>query len=275
MVLETDDRRKDTHEGESTASPVLLHRHGDIVVHAATFQESSPLIQELADVRARSFDTSGPWRYGLDDYDMYGRHIVMSNASTGKIIGGMRVGLGDEIIDSLGAEGLYVNTFWHLHPKALDLLRNGVECGRVWMSKEHKEVRSDLFHLWKGFSMFLEQNPQYSFIFGTVSLVDLSPEQLNQLLHYLSERLTTVPDMLTPRVPVVSEGCVDQAEGSLEEVLSGIGKNDTQNTSITLLKRYIHMGANLLGEVATDETSRKVYIPLAGNRASLTQYTSR
>ncbi len=106
----------------------------------------------------------------LDEFDLYYRQLIIWDKEAKRVIGGYRMGMGDEIFERYGLEGFYINSVFKIGAGFFNIMRQSVELGRSYIIPEYQRKRLPLFLLWKGILYFLLKNPQYRYLYGPVSI---------------------------------------------------------------------------------------------------------
>ncbi len=105
-----------------------------------------------------------------DTYDAYFEQLFIWDDEFQKIVGGYRIGRGDEIMDQLGIEGHYINSLFKIKKEFGSVLRISLELGRSFIVKEYQKKVLSLFLLWKGILYVLLREPRYRYLIGPVSI---------------------------------------------------------------------------------------------------------
>ncbi|NCA74823.1 MAG: lysophospholipid acyltransferase family protein [Alphaproteobacteria bacterium] len=105
-----------------------------------------------------------------DTYDAYFEQLFIWDDESQKIVGGYRIGRGDEIMDRFGIEGHYINSLFKIKKEFGPVLRISLELGRSFIVKEYQKKVLSLFLLWKGILYVLLREPRYRYLIGPVSI---------------------------------------------------------------------------------------------------------
>lgn len=137
---------------------------------------TEPVWQELGLVRERSFRSVGEGSgrsLDIDTFDRYYHHVIAIDTGTNKILGAYRIGRVDQILSSIGYEGLYTSQFFS-HRDLVDRYGNQMlELGRSFVDFETgPKAIIALDRLWKGITSFIAENPHYRYLVGPVSISD-------------------------------------------------------------------------------------------------------
>jgi len=106
----------------------------------------------------------------VDEFDLYYNQLIIWDNEGQQIVGGYRVGKGNEIYDQFGIKGFYTQSLFKMKRGFVDTLRHSLELGRSFIVKEYQRKPMPLFLLWKGILYLLLKNPEYRFLMGPVSI---------------------------------------------------------------------------------------------------------
>ena len=106
----------------------------------------------------------------LDAYDKHYRHLFLWDEDSQKIAGAYRMGLGSEIYPKHGIDGFYLTDLFRFEPELYDMMRNSIEMGRAFITKEYQQKPMPLFLLWKGIIHVTLHHPEHKFLLGGVSI---------------------------------------------------------------------------------------------------------
>lgn len=146
---------------------------GQFDVYVAPFQALPHTMFEIARLRELTFRAAGEGTgkpRDMDEYDLYYLQLVIWDREAQKVVGGYRLGLGDQIFKRFGVNGFYTNSLFKMKPDFFAILRQSVELGRSYVTPEYQRHRLPLFLLWKGILHFLLANPRYRYLYGPVSI---------------------------------------------------------------------------------------------------------
>lgn len=140
------------------------------VVEAQHIPKTLTEIGRLRELTFREVDEGTGRPYDTDEYDLYYRQLILWDREAGKIVGGYRMGLGEEIFSRYGANGFYISSLFKIKQGFHPTMQQSVELGRSYVVPEYQRKRLPLFLLWKGILYFLLKNPQYRYLYGPVSI---------------------------------------------------------------------------------------------------------
>jgi putative hemolysin len=218
-------------------------------------------LQEIGRLREQTFRAVGEGtgqRLDLDEFDLYYRQLIIWDRTEGRIVGGYRIGCGDDIYRQYGKHGFYISTLFRIKTGFQPMLPQSLELGRSYIVADYQRKPLPLFLLWKGILHFVNQNPQYKYVFGPVSISrqfsDVSRGLMVEFLkkHHFDKKFAL---HLAPRKPfkikkskVDTNLLVDTFGGeltNLDKFIEGI--EPTQTRMPVLLRQYIRQNAKFIG----------------------------
>ena len=150
-----------------------LATSANLDVYLARAEQIPQSLREIGRLREITFRAVGEGTGKAIDIDLHDRfylHLFLWDREKNQIAGAYRLGLSDQIIKQHGKKGLYTQTLFKLHTRFLENLSPAIELGRSFVCIEYQKSISPLMLLWKGIGTFLVRNPQYSTLFGPVSI---------------------------------------------------------------------------------------------------------
>lgn len=146
---------------------------GSLSVYQAHSHEIPCLLQEIGRLREVTFREVGEGTgeaVDLDRFDRHYEHLVLWDEEKEQIAGAYRLGRADIILREYGPKGLYTSTLFRFEKPFLAHLGNAVEMGRSFIVKAYQRNLASLPLLWKGIANWVARNPQYTKLFGPVSI---------------------------------------------------------------------------------------------------------
>jgi putative hemolysin len=131
------------------------------------------ILKEIGRLRELTFRSVGEGTLQASDndcYDSYYHQLFIWDLTAKAIIGGYRMGFGNEILKQHGIPGFYTNTLFRMDEKMIPYLKKSSELGRSFISKEYQRKAFPLLLLWKGILHVLIANPEYEYLFGATSI---------------------------------------------------------------------------------------------------------
>jgi putative hemolysin len=231
-------------------------------VFCATAGEIPNILREIGRLREVTFRAVGEGTgqpLDLDTFDVYYRHLFIWNPQEQEVIGAYRLGLSDEILPSRGKQGFYTSSLFRYSGQFLRSISPAIELGRSFIRQEYQRSFAPLMLLWKGIGQFVVRHPQYSRLFGPVSISNdyhsLSQQLLVdflksnsfdwQLGRFVRPRNAWKPkNKLRPIWKKTELEGIRSVEG-ISELVSVI-EEDNKGMPI-LLKQYLKLGGRMLG----------------------------
>ncbi len=161
-------------------------------VYAAEAAQIPNVMQEIGIQREITFRAVGEGTgksIDLDEYDPHYVHLIMWNTQARALVGAYRIGRTDVIMDSdKGFNGIYNSAFFKFSPKLQQVLRNGIEMGRAFITPPFQRQPASLDTLWMGIGHYLCKHPEYRYLYGTVSVSsEYQPRTRALILAYLQQ----------------------------------------------------------------------------------------
>lgn len=151
----------------------LLFTWGDYKIFYAKTKQIPNVILEIGRLREvifREVKEGTGKALDIDSYDFYYNHLFIWDDANEKIVGGYRIGMGKEIIESYGRKGFYVNSLFKLNKKFSPQLSKSIELGRSFVVPSYQKKAFPLFCLWKGILTVLLKNKEYRYVIGPVTI---------------------------------------------------------------------------------------------------------
>ena len=148
------------------------------------------VLKEIARLREitfrRVFEGTGN-KMDLDKYDEYYKHIVLWDEEELEIVGSYRIGIGRNIMSTLGVKGFYTSELFNHSSQLENILPQSAELGRSFIQAKYWNT-SALDYLWQGIGVFLKDNSYIKYIFGGVSLSKTYSDEAKKHIIYFFEK---------------------------------------------------------------------------------------
>ncbi len=164
-------------------------------IYLFTSSQASPLLNEIGRLREMSFRAVGEGtgkRRDLDDFDRCYQHLVLWDEEDEEIVGAYRFVDAAGMVAKKGVEGLYTGSLFKLETQRSFFLDQGLEVGRSFVQPRYWGRRG-LDYLWYGIGAYLVENPQFRFLFGSVSISNALPQLAKELLIYFYKLYFSTP----------------------------------------------------------------------------------
>ncbi len=142
-------------------------------VYCAPSDQIPVVMNELGRLREITFREVGEGTNqstDVDEFDLYYNHLIIWDVDARQIVGGYRIGKGNDICGQFGVKGFYTQSLFKMKAGFTDTLKQSLELGRSFIVKDYQRKPLPLFLLWKGILYFLLKNPEYRYLIGPVSI---------------------------------------------------------------------------------------------------------
>ena len=229
-------------------------------VYITRLGADSAILRELGRLREITFRSVGEGtgrETDTDVFDPYYHHLFLWHETDRKIVGAYRLGLTPEIMAKFGVEGLYTHTLFRYNAKLIKQIQPCIEMGRSFVRPEYQRAFAPLLMLWKGIGTFIGRHPEYTTLFGSVSITAAYRDSSRNML-LRSLRLSNFSNELTrlvkPRNPPRKgrkaewkNPCYDDLLSDTDLVGNLIADIEKDHKSIpVLIRQYIRLGGQIL-----------------------------
>ena len=238
----------------------LLIRRGDYEVLIAKAKNIPNALQEIGRLREITFRAVGEGtgnNRDLDEYDLYYQQLIIWDNQNKKIVGGYRIGEGNEIFSKLGIEGFYIHSLFKIKKGFYPIMQDAIELGRSYIVPDYQKQRLPLFLLWQGIVHFLLKNPNFKYIYGPVSISKYYSQLSKSLIvafvkkFYFNKKLAKY---LKPRKPfkvktkeINLKALMRNFNGELRNLDSFIEDIEPDHFKVpVMLKQYIKQNARFI-----------------------------
>ncbi|MFZ4543690.1 MAG: GNAT family N-acetyltransferase [Saprospiraceae bacterium] len=239
----------------------LVLEQGNFEVYIANPGMIPHTLKEIGRLREITFRAVGEGTgraLDIDDFDLYYKQLIIWDKTDRCIVGGYRIGLGDEIFEQYGVHGFYISSLFKLGEGLYPILNQSLELGRSYIIEAYQKKPQPLFLLWKGIMTFLIKNPRYRYLFGPVSISrQYSDVSRNVIVTYLKKYYfdKEMAKNLVPRKPYkISNTKVDNEilVRTFGEELANLDKfiqmtEEGEARLPVLLRQYLRQNARFIG----------------------------
>jgi putative hemolysin len=234
-----------------------LVEHKDFDVYCAPHERLGVVMEQIAISREVTFRMVGEGT-GLemdsDRFDPSYLHLFLWDRDARKVAGAYRIGLVDRIVQRHGVKGLYTRSLYRYNKAFLDRLGAAVEMGRSFVHPDYQRRPVALNLLWRGIGAFINENPGYHTLFGSVSI---SREYTDLARALIADTLLTnfqaddFQDLVKPITPHKINYRVWSIETLKElaniKILSKlVGRCDPGKAVPVLLRHYLSLNGRLV-----------------------------
>lgn len=145
---------------------------------------SSPVMREIGRLREIAFRAVGEGtekRRDTDKHDSSYFHLILWDDEEMEIVGAYRLGCAQRLVKGNDLSGLYSASLFDYQAQMTQYFEQGLELGRSFVQPKYWGKRA-LDYLWMGIGAFIENNQQYRFLFGPVSLSNAYPDAAKHLI---------------------------------------------------------------------------------------------
>ena len=235
----------------------LITERGKFQVYMAKAADIPLILQEIGRLRELTFRAVGEGTgkdIDLDEFDNYYYNLFIWDTEAQRIVGGYRVGLGDEIIKQHGIKGFYINSLFDINKKAGTTLKQSIELGRSYIIEDYQKGYLPLFLLWRGILLFLLQNTQYRYLIGPVSISkyysNISKSMIVAFVkkHFFNDKIAQYFTPKTPFEVQLEDVDMNQIDGDgLKDLEKFMAKIEPAHIKVPiLLKQYTKLNAQFL-----------------------------
>ncbi len=244
----------------SLSKNCLLFKRGKFEVYLASATLIPNLLKEIGRLRELTFRTVGEGtgkKMDVDQYDQYYQNLFIWNTETQRIIGGYRLGAGATIFENYRVEGFYINSLFNIKKGFFKTLRKSVELGRSYIVPDYQKNHFPLFLLWRGILTFLNQNPNYRYLIGPVSISktysDMSKSMIIAFVkrYCYDSKIAQYFEARMPYKPIINEIDIEekvtQFDGNLKNLETFLESIEQMNIRVpVMLKQYSRQNAKFI-----------------------------
>ncbi|KJY81807.1 hemolysin [Vibrio galatheae] len=185
-----------------------LLEQGEFAVYCAPTPVIPSMMREIGRVREESFREVGEGSgrsCDIDQFDQDYYQLFVWNNTNHDLVGAYRLGLVDELVAKGGIDSLYSTSLFNYDEAFVASLGTSIEVGRSVVAKQYQRNMHSLLLLWKGIAGFVQRHPQYTHLFGPVSISnDYSPVARQLIasvmsIHYYDDEKAK---LVTPTTPL-------------------------------------------------------------------------
>ncbi|BFM49793.1 GNAT family N-acyltransferase [Marinomonas sp. THO17] len=236
----------------------LLLEQGDFAVYCAGREQLPNIMQEIGRIRELSFRAVGEGSglaCDLDEYDYYYQQLFVWHNADKKIVGAYRLGFVDQLLEQKGLQALYSRSLFQYDQSFLASMGMSIEVGRSVVAEAYQKNLNSLLMLWKGIATIVSRNPQYTHLFGPVSISKDYSNCARQLmmqtlsLHHYDQQRAKLVKATTPLAKDTAEFWQPNLLSALTsvELLSKILARMEQGKGLpVLLRQYLKMNGKLI-----------------------------
>ncbi len=247
-------------EINSLSDNCLLLKRGKFEVYLAPAFLIPNLLREIGRLRELTFRAVGEGtgnKLDIDRFDKYYHNLFIWDTTEQRVVGGYRLGVGVDIFEAHGVDGFYINSLFNIKKGFFKTLQKSVELGRSYIVPDYQKNHFPLFLLWRGILTFLNQNPNYRYLIGPVSISknysDISRSMIIAFVkrYCYDAKNAKYFEPRTPYKPIVNEidleDQITQFDGKLKNLESFLESIEQINIRVPImLKQYSRQNAKFI-----------------------------
>lgn len=230
---------------------------GEFDVYCTNSERIPSLLHEIGRLREKNFRNVGEGTglaLDIDEFDRNYLHLFIWDKEKQCLVGAYRLGLVDNLLITKGLSGLYSRTLFHYEQPFLKSMGKSIEMGRSVIDEPYQKSMGALLLLWKGIATYIQRNPEYTHLFGPVSISNDYSDQARQLLaetmtlhHYDAEKA----EYVTPTNPLPNQHqgwntSMLTALGDIQLLSRVIARIDEGKSVPVLLRQYLALNGKLV-----------------------------
>ncbi|USD50343.1 lysophospholipid acyltransferase family protein [Vibrio sp. SCSIO 43153] len=230
---------------------------GEFDVYCTESQNIPSLLHEIGRLRELNFRQVGEGTglaIDIDHFDHDYLHLFVWDRENQCLVGAYRLGLVEQLIEKRGVAGLYSRTLFNYDQRFIDQMGKSIEMGRSVIAQQYQKSMSALLLLWKGIATFVHQNPDYTHLFGPVSISNDYSDTARQLLAQsmtLHHYDNNCAEYVTPSNPLPEHHrdwntSMLTALGDLQLLSRVIARIDEGKGVPVLLRQYLSLNGKLV-----------------------------
>jgi putative hemolysin len=239
----------------------LLFKKGSFSVFCCKSCFIPNILREIGRLREITFRAVGEGTNNLidlDRFDSYYYHLFVWDNKNKKIVGAYRIGKGKEVMKKTRKNGFYVSSHFRIKNEFSEILESSLELGRSFIVREYQKHHFSLLLLWKGIFSFMQKNPEYKYIVGSVSISRFYSFEARSLIiqfirkYFFDEELSslikpTIPFRIPNSVRKKNEHILEKTKGNLKTFESSLNSLQPGFHIPVLLKKYLKMNGKIIG----------------------------
>ncbi len=226
----------------------------------ADYNDIPNVIYELGRRREEAFRAIGEGcgkQLDTDKYDLYYKHLILWDKEENRLVGGYRLGIGNDIIENKGINGFYISSLFKIQDSFKDVLSKSIELGRSFVTVDYQKDILPLMLLLKGLMMVAYKYKDVNYFIGPVSISNWYPNFYESLMvRYISTKFLCheLKDMVQARTPFNVNFLKTDPDILLENNIATVEKFDRYMMKLsngdyrlpTLFKKYLKLQSKFL-----------------------------
>lgn len=230
-------------------------------VYIVSANEISHVLKEIGRLREltfRAINEGTGKKIDLDEYDQHYLQLFLWDREAQQIVGGYRIGTGDVITKKIGINGLYISSLFFIKKKFHKFMKQAVELGRSYIIPAYQKERLPLFLMWKAILFFINENKQYNYVYGPVSISKNYTDTSRGLIvsfvkkhlydKKMAKLLTAKTPFHTPKLDKNTKDFLKNSNGEINDLDEFLYQLQPEMRNIPILmKQYIKQNAKFIG----------------------------
>lgn len=235
----------------------LLLSNGEFDVYCTTAEHIPSILHEIGRLREINFRAVGEGTgnaIDLDEFDKDYLHLFIWDRDNQALVGAYRLGLVDHLLVKDGIKGLYSRTLFQFEEPFIESMGKAIEMGRSVIDQNYQKSMAPLLLLWKGIAAYVHRHPEYTHLFGPVSISNDYSDKARQLLadtmtlHYYDSRIA---EYVTPSNPLPTKHDLWNTSmlttlGDIQLLSRVIARIDDGRSVPVLLRQYLGLNGKLI-----------------------------
>lgn len=167
----------------SAEDKMLSHNQFDVFCTSADKLPS--MLLEIGRIREENFRMVGEGTgrdLDIDEYDRRYLHLFIWDNDEQQLVGSYRLGLVDTLLEHSHINELYSSSLFQYDRQFIENMGKSIEMGRSVVDHRYQKSMAPLLLLWKGIATYVSRHPEYTHLFGPVSISNDYSEQARRLL---------------------------------------------------------------------------------------------
>ena len=159
--------------------------HNQFDVFCTTAENIPSMLLEIGRVREENFRLVGEGTgrdLDIDEYDRHYLHLFIWDNEQQQLVGSYRLGLVDKLLEHGHINELYSSSLFQYDLQFIENMGKSIEMGRSVVDHRYQKSMAPLLLLWKGIATYVARHPDYTHLFGPVSISNDYSEQARRLL---------------------------------------------------------------------------------------------
>ena len=243
-----------------------------LAVYLFKGNEAPEMMQLIGAARSVTFAAIGAGagkEVDLSEEDDYYDHLLLWDKAENCLVGAYRLGFTNEILESHGKEGMYLDHVFEVQPEFYEKLGNAMELSRSFVLPSYQKNPQMLDALWKGIGHAAIQKNCY-ILYGSVtisaSFTPLSQSILVDTLDRYHSEEAELRNSVRAKVPfaaetqhhaLISDSWASQGLNKLNRVILDLEQD--HRAIPPLIRYYVSLGAKFMSFQVEESFNNAIY----------------